>query len=73
MVLNLFGNKNDALEFRHGPVAKMIQNLRAIHLTEGGDPKDFPEYLRKAGVQMIGPVLKVEGEFETMARLKYQK
>jgi len=68
--LNMF-NKEDMLEFHYGSVAKLIQTIRTQHLAEGGDPKDFPEYLKQNGVEMVGPLVKISDEFATMAKLKF--
>jgi hypothetical protein len=55
----------------YGSISKLIGELRANHLAEGGDPKDFPEYLKQSGVQMMGPIILIEDSFVTMAELKY--
>jgi len=70
MYLNMF-NKDDMLGFHYGENAKLIQSLRTQHLAEGGDPVDFPEYLKQNGVEMRGAVMVISDEFATMATLKF--
>ncbi|HET8688510.1 MAG TPA: hypothetical protein VFM18_18005 [Methanosarcina sp.] len=70
MYLNLL-DKEDALSFHYGESAKLIQDLRARHLAEGGDPVDFPDYLKQNGVEMVGPMVKISDSFATMAKLKF--
>jgi len=71
MIYNIF-NKDESLEFFYGSVSKLIQSLRAAHLAEGGNPVDFPAYLKSAGVEMDGPLLVVTDEFSLIAKLKYK-
>ena len=73
---NCFGEKysgNSWLDFHYSADAKLIQALRETHLSEGGDPIDFPKYLEEAGVKAIGPYIVVEDEFSLMAKLKFTK
>jgi hypothetical protein len=70
MYLNLF-DKEDMFGFHYSSVARLIQTLRAQHLAEGGDPVDFPEYLKQNGVEMQGTVMVISDEFATMAKLKF--
>lgn len=72
MYLNLFV-KDESLEFYYGSAAKMIQSLRANFLAEGGNTKDFPEFLKSAGVELVGPLIKISEEFALISTLKYGK
>ena len=66
--------KNDRLEFRHIPngIWSYIKELRTEHLSNGGDPTKFPEWLSNQGIRMasIG-VLEVSDEILTFLELKY--
>lgn len=73
---DMFGEKysgSSALDFHYGADAKLIQDLRARHLAEGGDPIDFPKYLEEAGVKAVGQFIVVQDEFALMAKLKFAK
>jgi len=52
-------------------VVKLIQQLREDFLAAGGDPLNFPEYLKLQGVSTVNEFIVVEDDFVTMATLKF--
>ena len=52
-------------------LAKLITDLRARFIESGGQPEDFPDYLKEQGVECSGFLMKIEDSLMTMARLKF--
>lgn len=72
MMFDLLG-KDDTHSNEWYRSAQLILALKKQFLADGGDPVDFPEYLKEAGVKAVGQFIAVDDSFVTMAKLKYEK
>ena len=63
---NLLGN--DPMDYY---LAKLIMDLKSRFIESGGQPEDFPDYLKKQGVECSGVFIKIEDSLMTMAKLKF--
>lgn len=51
----------------------LIDDIRQKHLTAGGDPVDFSDYLREQGIYFEGPILTISDKWETYVALKFKE
>ena len=58
------GDRQVTLTFRH------IQALREKHLEGGGNPVDFPDYLKEHGISVEGNIMHVPDSLITFLELK---
>ncbi len=65
MIINLLA------EYMDNSIYKSIQHIRQQHLNSGGDPADFPAYLKDQGVCMNGPFMQVDDQLAMLAKLQF--
>jgi len=70
---NLFSKEDMCRREEYHYAQKLILDMKVQFTKGGGDPVDFPEYLKEAGVIVDGQFIIMSDEFVTMAKLKYQK
>lgn len=64
-------SKDDLFREDYHYASKLILSLKAQFAKDGGDPVDFPEYLKETGVTVDGQFIVATDEFVAMARLKF--
>ena len=76
MIYQTIDWENDKIRSRDIPYRlwDYIRDLRSEHLSEGGDPRDFPNWLKEQGIEMspLGE-LTVNDGILSFIELKYSK
>ena len=70
---NLFSKEDMCRRDDYHYGQKLILDMKVQFIKDGGDPVDFPAYLKEAGVTVDGEFIVMSDEFALMARLKFEK
>lgn len=65
MITNIFTDPMD-----HHAV-QLVLSLKVRFLADGGDPAEFPKFLKEQGVYAAGPFIRVDDSFITMSKLTH--
>ena len=73
MKFDLFSKEDMNRSDEYHYAQKLIMDMKVQFSKDGGDPIDFPDFLKEAGVTMDGQYIVCNDSFVTMAMLKFKK
>lgn len=73
MHFDLFSKEDMCRREEYHYAQKLILDMKVQFSKDGGDPVDFPKFLKENGVTVDGEFIIVDDSFVTLAYLKFQK
>lgn len=73
MQFSLFNKEDMCRREEYHYARKLILDMKVQFTKDGGDPVDFPQFLKENGVTVDGEFIVADDSFVTLAYLKYQK